>query len=78
MGYLIAVALTPLLGPLLYRALHDEPRAVEAVDNFVYVAVPILVASRVYRPRSLNRPITSRSSSGSQGLRCTQCSRAWR
>ena len=47
MGYLIAVALTPLVGPLLYRALHDEPRAVEAVDNFVYVAVPILVAWQV-------------------------------
>lgn len=47
MGYLIAAALAPLLGPLLYRVLHDHPRAVEAVDNFVYVAVPILVAWQV-------------------------------
>ena len=38
MGYLIAAALAPLLGPLLYRVLHDHPRTVEAVDNFVPAA----------------------------------------
>lgn len=47
MGYLIAAATAPLFGPLLYRALHDRPRAVEAVDNFVYFAVPLLVAWQV-------------------------------
>ena len=47
MGYLIAAALAPLLGPALYRALHDRPLAVQAVDNFVYVAVPLLVAWQV-------------------------------
>jgi hypothetical protein len=47
MGYLIAAAVAPLLGPVLYRALHDRPRAVQAVDNFVYVAVPLLVAWQV-------------------------------
>ncbi len=47
MGYLIAAALAPLLGPVLYRALHDRPLAVRAVDNFVYVAVPLLVAWQV-------------------------------
>ena len=47
MGYIVAAALAPLLGPVLYRALHDHPRAVEAVDNFVYAAVPVLVAWQV-------------------------------
>lgn len=47
MGYLIAAAAAPILGPVLYRILHDHPRAVAAVDNFVYVAVPLLVAWQV-------------------------------
>jgi len=47
MEYLLAALVAPLLGPVLYRVLHDHPRAVEAVDNFVYVAVPLLVAWQV-------------------------------
>ncbi len=47
MGYLIAAALAPLFGPVLYRVLHDRPLAVQAVDNFVYVAVPLLVAMQI-------------------------------
>ena len=47
MGWLIAAAAAPLLGPVLYRVLHDRPRAVELVDGFVYLAVPLLVAWQV-------------------------------
>jgi len=47
MGYLIAAAAAPILGPILYRLLHDHPRAVQLVDGFVYFAVPLLVAWQV-------------------------------
>lgn len=47
LGYLIAVLAAPLAGPVLYRLLHDRPDAVELVDGFVYVAVPVLVALQV-------------------------------
>lgn len=47
MGYLIAAAAAPVLGPVLYRLLHPHPRAVGFVDGFVYVAVPVLVAWQV-------------------------------
>lgn len=47
MGYLIAAAAAPILGPILYRLLHDHPRAVRLVDGSVYVAVPLLVAWQV-------------------------------
>jgi len=47
MGWLIAAAAAPILGPVLYRVLHDRPRAVELVDGFVYLAVPLLVAWQV-------------------------------
>jgi uncharacterized protein len=46
-GYLIAAAAAPILGPLLYRVLHDHPRAVSVVDRSVYIAVPLLVAWQV-------------------------------
>ena len=47
MGYLIAAMAAPVLGPVLYRVLHPHPRAVDLVDGFVYLAVPILVAWQV-------------------------------
>lgn len=47
MGYLLAAAFAPVLGPVLYRLLHPHPRAVGLVDGFVYVAVPALVAWQV-------------------------------
>ena len=47
MGYLIAAMAAPVLGPVLYRVLHPHPRAVDLVDGFVYVAVPLLVAWQV-------------------------------
>lgn len=47
MGFLIAAAAAPIVGPLLYRALHDRPRAVRLVDGSVYLAVPLLVAWQV-------------------------------
>ncbi len=47
MGYLIAALAAPVLGPVLYRVLHDRPTAVRLVDGFVYVAVPLLVAWQV-------------------------------
>jgi len=46
-GYLIAAAAAPVLGPVLYRLLHPHPRAVTFVDGFVYLAVPLLVAWQV-------------------------------
>ena len=46
-GALIAVLAAPLAGPLLYRVLHERPAAARTVDNFVYVAVPLLVALQV-------------------------------
>ena len=45
--YLIAAAAAPIAGPLLYRALHDRPRAVRLVDGFVYLAVPALLVWQV-------------------------------
>ncbi len=47
MAYLIAAVLAPILGPLLYRVLHEHPKAVRLVDGFVYAAVPLLVAWQV-------------------------------
>ncbi len=47
MGYLIAVALAPLLGPAIYRLLHDRPSAVQLFDNVVCGAVPLLVAWQI-------------------------------
>ncbi len=47
MAFLIAALAAPVLGPLLYRALHPLPQAVHLVDGFVYVAVPALVAWQV-------------------------------
>ena len=47
MTWLIAALAAPIAGPILYKALHDRPRAVELVDGFVYVAVPVLVAWQV-------------------------------
>ena len=47
MTYLIAASAAPIAGPLLYWALHDHPRAVRAVDGFVYVAVPALLGWQV-------------------------------
>ena len=47
MFWLIAALAAPIVGPVLYKALHDRPRAVELVDGFVYVAVPLLVAWQV-------------------------------
>ncbi len=47
MGYLIAAAAAPIVGPVLYRLLHDHPRAVRFVDGAVYLAVPALVAWQV-------------------------------
>ena len=46
-GYLVAVLVAPLAGPVLYGLLHDRPGAVRLVDGFVYVAVPALVALQV-------------------------------
>ena len=45
--YLIAALAAPIAGPLLYRVLHDHPRAVSLVDGSVYVAVPVLLAWQV-------------------------------
>lgn len=47
MTYLIAAAAAPVVGPLLYGALHDHPRAVRLVDGFVYLAVPALLTWQV-------------------------------
>lgn len=47
MIYLIAALAAPIAGPLLYRVLHDHPRAVRFVDGFVYVAVPALLVWQV-------------------------------
>lgn len=47
MGYLIAAAVAPVAGPLLYRALHRHEAAIHQVDAFVYLAVPALVALQV-------------------------------
>jgi hypothetical protein len=48
LAYLIAALAAPALGPVLYRLLHEHPKAVRAVDGFVYLAVPVLVAWQVF------------------------------
>ena len=45
--YLIAALAAPIAGPLLYRVLHEHPRAARFVDGSVYVAVPALLAWQV-------------------------------
>jgi hypothetical protein len=45
--YLIAAIAAPIVGPLLYRVLHNHPGAVRSVDGFVYIAVPALLAWQV-------------------------------
>jgi len=45
--YLIAALAAPIVGPTLYRLLHERPGAVRLVDGFVYVAVPLLVVWQV-------------------------------
>lgn len=47
MSYFIAALAAPVVGPVLYRLLHERPRAVRLVDGFVYLAVPTLVAWQV-------------------------------
>jgi zinc transporter ZupT len=47
MSWLVAAVAAPVFGPILYRLLHDHPRAVRLVDGSVYVAVPVLVAVQV-------------------------------
>ncbi|MBM4182967.1 MAG: hypothetical protein FJ207_01945 [Gemmatimonadetes bacterium] len=47
MGYLIAALAAPAAGPVLYGLLHDRPQAARALDRFVYVLVPLLVAWQV-------------------------------
>lgn len=47
MNYLIAVLAAPVLGPVLYRVLHDHPAATRLVDGSVYVGVPLLVAWQI-------------------------------
>jgi hypothetical protein len=47
MIYLFAALAAPIVGPLLYRVLHDHPRAVRLVDGSVYVVVPALLAWQV-------------------------------
>lgn len=46
-SFLIGALLAPVFGPILYHLLHDHPRAVKAVDGFVYAAVPVLVAVQI-------------------------------
>jgi len=45
--YLIAALAAPVAGPLLYRILHEHPRARRLVDGSVYVAVPALLLWQV-------------------------------
>jgi hypothetical protein len=47
LAYLIAALAAPVAGPVLYRLLHEHPKAVRLVDGFVYIAVPVLVAWQV-------------------------------
>lgn len=47
LGYLIIALAAPAAGPLLYRLLHERPRAARILDGFVYVAVPALVAWQI-------------------------------
>ena len=37
----------PIIGALLYPALHDHPKLTRIFDRFMYVAVPLLVLSQV-------------------------------
>jgi zinc transporter ZupT len=45
--YLIAAIAAPVAGPLLYRLLHGRPRAARALDRFVFLLVPVLVAWQI-------------------------------
>jgi zinc transporter ZupT len=45
--YLIIAVAAPAAGPLLYRLLHERPRAARILDGFVFAAVPLLVAWQV-------------------------------
>ena len=47
MAYLIAALAAPAAGPVLYGVLHEDTRAARYVDNFVYLAVPVLIALQV-------------------------------
>jgi zinc transporter ZupT len=47
MGYVITALAAPAAGPLLYGLIHGRPRAARALDRFVYVLVPILVAWQI-------------------------------
>jgi len=57
MVFFVSALVAPILGPALYGLLHGRDRAVRALDSFVYVAVPLLVAGQVvpaaYEHRSL-------------------------
>ena len=54
---LVAALAAPVLGALVYGALHHRPVATRLVDGLVYLAVPILVALQVlpdsWSPREL-------------------------
>ena len=50
----LSVLFAPILGPALYALFHGKDRAVRAVDTFVYIAVPALVAWQVL-PFALER-----------------------
>ena len=45
---LAAALAAPVLGAMLYGALHPRPAATRLVDGLVYLAVPILVALQVF------------------------------
>ena len=61
MPYLVAALAAPGLGPVLYRVLHERPRAVRLVDGFGYVSVPLLavwqVAPGVWAEQSFLAPL---------------------
>lgn len=47
MTYLIGALAAPLVGPVIYRVVHERSGAFRIVDRFVYFAVPLLVAWQV-------------------------------
>jgi zinc transporter ZupT len=47
MGYLIVALAAPAAGPVLYRLLHERPRAARVLDSLMYVVVPFLVALQI-------------------------------
>jgi hypothetical protein len=47
MPYFVSALLAPILGPALYALFHGRKRAADALDRFVYIAVPFLVAWQV-------------------------------